>query len=320
MQVIRDAMKSADLPYGGIVTIGNYDGIHHGQLSVIRSAVKRARDEGVASAVISFDPHPLRFLRPESAPPLLTSEGQRRRLLEEAGVDFLLLFRFGSELAKTPAPDFARQILVDKMAIKAIYVGTDFVFGHERGGDLALLESLGEKHGFEAHGVEEALARGDVISSTRIRRAVQEGEVELAMELLSRPYALRGKVVRGDRMGMRLGWPTINLEPENEIIPADGVYAGKVFFPSFPATFDCVSNVGTRPTVYENYQRVVESHILGFDADVYGEVAEVSFHKRLREEKIFSTVMDLSAQISRDVETTREYFAARRRLQGEDAG
>jgi riboflavin kinase/FMN adenylyltransferase len=320
MQVIRDALKSADLPYGSVVTIGNYDGIHRGQLSVINKAVQQARQDGVDATVISFEPHPLKVLRPETAPPLLTSDSQRRNLLEKAGVDFLLLFRFGPELAHTPAEDFVRQVLSERMAIKAVYVGADFVFGHQRGGDLALLQRLGQSLDFIAEGVDEAAHQGEVISSTRIRRTVLEGEVELAMDLLGRPYSLLGKVVRGDRMGMRLGWPTINLDPENEMIPADGVYAGQVFFPSFPATFDCVTNVGTRPTVYENYQQVVESHILGFNADVYGEAAEISFHKRLREEKIFSTVMDLSAQISRDVESTREYFAAQRRLHPEEAG
>ena len=136
------------------------------------------------------------------------------------------------------------------------------------------------------------------------------------MELLGRPFELSGTIVRGDRMGMRLGWPTINLMHESEILPSDGVYTGRVHFPSFPATFDCVTNVGTRPTVYEHYQHVVESHVLDFDSDVYGERAEVRFYKRLREEKMFPTVMDLSAQIGRDVEATREYFATRRRLKG----
>jgi riboflavin kinase/FMN adenylyltransferase len=130
--------------------------------------------------------------------------------------------------------------------------------------------------------------------------------------MLGRPYAVAGLIVRGDRMGQRLGWPTINVKPDNKLMPADGVYAGRVFFPSYPASFDCVTNIGTRPTVYENYQRVVESHILDFKSDVYGQRVEISFYKRLREERIFPTVMDLSAQISRDVEATREYFVRKR--------
>ncbi len=315
MQIIHDALRSADLPYGAVATIGNYDGLHRGQQAVLGKVVERAAELGVEAIAISFDPHPLSVLRPESAPGLLTTAAQREQQLAEIGLDAFLLVRFNNEVACTPARRFITDFLHQKLAIKELYVGSDFVFGHGREGDLELLSELGGELGFAAFGVEELSCHGEVISSTRIRRLVIEGQMDLAMELLGRAYSLRGKVARGDRMGMRLGWPTINLEPKNELVPGDGVYAGQAHFPSFPATFDCVTNVGTRPTVYENYQRVVESHILGFSADVYGEEVEVSFHKRLREEKMFATVMDLSAQISRDVEATREYFAARRRLQ-----
>jgi riboflavin kinase/FMN adenylyltransferase len=177
---------------------------------------------------------------------------------------------------------------------------------------VELLQEEGRQLGFAAFGVEEVPLSGERISSTRIRRALLEGRVEQAAEMLGRPYTISGAIVRGDRMGKRLGWPTINLKAENKLLPADGVYAGRVFFPSFPASFDCATNIGTRPTVYENYQRVVESHILDFKADVYGQKVELSFFKRLREERIFATVMDLSAQIGRDVEAAREYFVRRR--------
>ena len=143
---------------------------------------------------------------------------------------------------------------------------------------------------------------------------------EATRDARAAPTRSPGSIVRGDRMGQKLGWPTINVAPDNKLLPADGVYAGRVFFPSYPATFDCVTNIGTRPTVYENYQRVVESHILDFKADVYGERVELRFHKRLREERIFPTVMDLSAQIGRDVEATREYFSRRRMEQEPRAG
>ncbi|HEX9733061.1 MAG TPA: bifunctional riboflavin kinase/FAD synthetase [Thermoanaerobaculia bacterium] len=315
MQVIHDALKSADLPYGVIATIGNYDGIHRGQQAVIARVVERARTEQVPAVVITFDPHPLSVLRPESAPPLLTTAEQREEVLAALGVDVLLLIRFNRELARTSARDFVVRFLHRQLALAEIYVGESFVFGHERRGDLKLLGQLGDELGFKALAVPELAARGEVISSTRIRRALAEGRTEEAMELLGRPYELRGTIVRGDRMGMRLGWPTINLMPDNELRPCDGVYTGQVRFPSLPAVFDCVTNVGTRPTVYESYQHVVESHVLDFSSDVYGERAEIRFFKRLREEKMFPTVMDLSAQIGRDVEATREYFAAQRRSQ-----
>jgi riboflavin kinase/FMN adenylyltransferase len=313
MQVIHDAMKSADLPYGVVATIGNYDGIHRGQRQVIDRVVERARAEDVPAVVMSFDPHPLTVLRPAAAPKRLTTLGQREALLAEAGVDALLVLRFNTELARTEARDFVRHFLQQQLAVQELYVGSCFVFGHQRRGNLQLLQELGEKLGFLVAGVEELTQSGEVISSTRIRGDIAAGRCEQAMTLLGRPYSITGTIVRGDRMGARLGWPTINLQPDHKLLPLAGVYAGEVSLPSFPSTFECVTNIGTRPTVYESYQQVVESHILDFNSDVYGERAEVRFFKRLREEKMFPTVMDLSAQIGRDVETTREYFSARRR-------
>ncbi len=315
MQVIHDALKSADLPYGGVATIGNYDGIHLGQRKVIDSTVARAKELGVDSVLITFDPHPVSVLRPDSTPAILTLEHQRLRLLEEAGIDVLLFIRFTHELAHTDPEAFVRDFLHGRLALEEIFVGDDFGFGKERKGNVDLLARMGKDLGFAVHGIGQETYRGEVISSTRIRQAIREGEVGLAMELLGRPYGVAGRIVRGDQMGARLGWPTINLQPDNEHLPCDGVYCGQVYFPDMPATFDCVTNVGTRPTVYENYQKVVESHILGFSADVYGEKVEIMFFKRLRDEKMFPSVMDLSAQISRDVEATREFFAVRRRLQ-----
>jgi riboflavin kinase/FMN adenylyltransferase len=312
MIVVQDAFNASDLPRGGVGTIGNFDGVHRGQRSALDLVVARATELGVPSVVITFEPHPVAVLRPEQAPPLLTTLQQKEKLLEEAGISVVLVLRFNPELAKIPARRFVREFLHEKLDLKEIYVGSSFVFGHGREGDLALLREMGESLGFRAFGVDEVSHAGERISSSRIRRAVSEGKITEAMEMLGRPYSISGVIARGDRMGQKLGWPTINLMPENRLLPLDGVYAGRVFFPKFPAVFDCVTNVGTRPTVYENYQRVVESHILEFKSNVYGERVELSFYKRLREERIFPTVMDLSAQIGRDVETTREYFTRRR--------
>jgi riboflavin kinase/FMN adenylyltransferase len=206
--------------------------------------------------------------------------------------------------------------VVGRLAAREIYVGTRFAFGRGRAGGLGLLERMGAELGFRAHGVPEVLHGGEPISSSRIRRAVADGDVAEAAEMLGRPFALTGTIVRGDRMGQKLGWPTINLAPDGDLEPSEGVYASRVHFPSFPATFDSVTNIGTRPTVYENYQRVVESHILEFRSDVYGETVELQFFKRLRDEMLFPSVMALSSQIRRDVESTREYFALLRRSEG----
>jgi len=321
MHVVQDAYasQSIDLPRGGIGTIGNFDGLHLGQRAIIDRVVARARELGVPAVVITFDPHPLVILRPDQAPVRLTTPEQKEKLLAEAGVDVVLILRFTPEFARVPARQFVRELLHERLDLREVYVGRSFVFGHGREGDLELLREMGDELGFQAFGVEEVVWGGERISSTRIRRSIGEGKVEDAAVMLGRPYSISGKIARGDRMGQRLGWPTINLMPEHKLVPLDGVYAGRVFFPSFPATFDCVTNIGTRPTVYENYQRVVESHVLDFKADVYGKRVEVSFYKRLREERIFPTVMDLSAQIARDVEATREYFARRRALEQEGA-
>jgi riboflavin kinase/FMN adenylyltransferase len=318
MLVVQDAYNSTDLPQGGIGTIGNFDGVHRGQRAAIDRVVARARELSVPSVVITFDPHPLTVLRPEMAPLPLTTPAQKEKLLEEAGVAVLLVVRFTPELARVAARPFVRDFLHGRLGLQEIHVGEGFVFGHGREGNLDLLQEMGETLGFRAIGLEEVVWGGERISSTRIRRCVAEGKAGDAAAMLGRPYAITGVIVRGDRMGQKLGWPTINLKPDHKLLPADGVYAGRVFFPSYPASFDCVTNIGTRPTVYENYQRVVESHILDFKQNVYGERVEVAFHKRLREERIFPTVMDLSAQIARDVEATRDYFA-RRRLEQEGA-
>jgi riboflavin kinase/FMN adenylyltransferase len=315
MLVIQDAYNAGDLPRGGIAAIGNFDGVHRGQRAVLDQVVQRAAEAGTASLVITFEPHPLALLRPDEAPPRLTPEPRKERLLADAGVEVTLVVAFTAELARTPAETFVRDFLHRRLGLRELYVGAGFVFGHRREGNLQLLQRLGGELGFSADAVEEVTLRGERISSTRVRRALAEGRVEEAAEMLGRPHDIRGTVVRGDRMGQRLGWPTANIATVGELVPHHGVYATRLSFPAFPATFDSVTNIGTRPTVYENYQQVVESHVLDFNSDVYGQEVELSFYKRLREERIFQTVMDLSAQIGRDVEATREFFAVRRRLE-----
>jgi len=312
MLVVQDAFHSSDLPRGGVGAIGNFDGIHRGQRALLDLMVARARDLGVPAVVITFDPHPAAVLHPERAPLPLTTMEQREKLLDEVGVDVVLVVHFTVEFSRTPARNFVRDFLHGKLDLCEVYVGAGFQFGFRREGDLPLLRELGQSFGFAAFGVEEVVQGGERISSTRIRQALLDGRVDLANEMLGRPYAVAGIIARGDRMGQRLGWPTINLAPDNKLIPADGVYVSRCFFPSYPASFDAVTNIGTRPTVYENYQRVVESHILDFSADVYGERVELSFWKRLREERIFPTMMDLAAQIGRDVEAARDYLARQR--------
>lgn len=313
MLIVADARRSTDLPRGCVATVGNFDGLHRGQRAIVDRVVERARELGAPSALLTFEPHPLEVLAPERAPLRIVTPRQRERLLEEAGLDVLLTLSFDADLAALSAEEFVRRILVDALHVREVYVGTQFRFGRGRSGNLDLLRKMGSELGFEAFGVAERMADGEPVSSSRIRRAIQEGQVERAAGLLGRPFSLAGTVVRGDRMGKKLGWPTINVRPEGELEPLEGVYATRVYFPSFPARFDSVTNIGTRPTVYENYQRVIESHVFDFGSDVYGERVELYFFRRLRDEMLFPSVMALSAQIRRDVEATREYFSMLRR-------
>lgn len=315
MLVVHDAFESSDLPHGGIGTIGKYDGVHRGQRAILSQVVERAEATGTTPMVVTFEPHPSVVLRGED-PGRLTGPEQKERLLEEAGIEVLLVVRFTERFADTPAETFVREFLHRKLGLEEIYVGESFGFGRGREGNLEMLRRLGDELGFSAHGCDEVLYRGERISSTRIRRALAEGRAGDVLEMLGRPYSVVGKIVKGDRMGKRLGWPTINVAAEDQLLPGNGVYAGRVRFPAWGSLpFEAVTNVGTRPTVYENHQRVVESHILDFSNDVYGERVEVELWKRLRGEKIFPTVMDLSAQIGRDVEATREFFLARKSLE-----
>ncbi|MDX1632155.1 MAG: bifunctional riboflavin kinase/FAD synthetase, partial [Thermoanaerobaculia bacterium] len=315
MQVIHDAWNSTDLPRDGVVTIGNYDGLHRGQQAIVDRVVERARGTESPAVVVSFDPHPLEVLDRREAPERLVTDEQKEALLARSGVDALLVIRFDEEFASRSAEEFVRGFLVERLQVREVLVGASFRFGHGREGDVDLLQEMSEELGFRVEGLEEETYRGVPISSTRIRGAVEEGRVEEAMEMLDRPYELVGLVVRGDRMGKRLGWPTVNIEPENELVPAEGVYATRIRFSGLEATFDGVTNIGTRPTVYENYERVVETHVLDFGSDVYDQAVELGFFKRLREEKLFPTIMDLSAQIRRDVDATREFFSHRRKLE-----
>jgi riboflavin kinase/FMN adenylyltransferase len=308
MQVVADALRSADLPRPSVVTIGNYDGIHLGQRHLIERLVEAARELALPAIVITFDPHPLHLLSPGSAPRAIVAPRRKERLLAELGVDALAVVRFDAELAEMTATRFAREFLAGRLGARRIFVGRKFAFGKGREGNVQLLASLGAELGFEVEGVPELELEGAPISSSRIRRAIADGQVELAARLLGRPYSIPGEIVSGDRRGTALGWPTINLLPESELIPLQGVYASRVDFPSFPATYDSVTNIGTRPTLHDDRKRVIESHILDFRKNVYGERVELSFHKRLRDEMLFPSVTALSDQIRRDVESTREYF------------
>jgi riboflavin kinase/FMN adenylyltransferase len=310
MNTCHDAWKRDDLPRELIVTVGNFDGVHVGQRRVLDLVRSRAAETGLESAVVTFEPHPMGILQPERAPAHLTTPEQKDRLLSETGIDHLLVVRFTPELSRIPARRFVRDFLVGRLVAREIYVGASFSFGRDREGDLSLLQTMGASFGFTAFGFEEVTLGGTVVSSTRIRAAVAAGEVDEAAEMLGRPYALSGIVVRGDGRGRGLGWPTANLAVDNDLLAADGVYVTRLRIAALGEALASVTNVGTRPTVYEEHPRLVECHVLDFDGDIYGERVELDLLHRLRPERKFSSVEELRQQIGNDAEAAREYFAA----------
>ncbi len=271
---------------------------------------ERAIARAGTAAVYTFEPHPRRVLQPERAPRLLTTLDQKLELLDAAGVDIAVVEPFDREFAKLPAERFVRDILHARLQPLELYVGYDFHYGRDREGSMNTLTQLGPHLGFAVTIVPEVKLGDRDVNSTRIRELLAAGAVEEASTLLGRPYTVRGRVVQGDRRGRGLGFPTLNLAPENEILPAIGVYAGRVRFlddgePARGSCFDAVTNVGRRPTFKPDDPVLAEAHLLDFDADAYGRRIDLNFVRHLRGEQRFAGVDALRAQISADVEHAR---------------
>jgi riboflavin kinase/FMN adenylyltransferase len=309
MEVIRDPSPWTELPRGGVVSIGNFDGVHRGHQQLLRDAVARARELGTAALAVTFWPHPEKVLRPEAGMKLLATREQKMQLLSLAGLDAVVELSFTEELASTPAERFARDFLFGRLRPREVHLGRNFRFGHGRQGDVAFLEELGRELGFAVRGMEPIHDAKGPISSTRVREVVAAGLVEEAATLLGRFYAVDGKVSVGQRMGRRLGFPTLNLEPENELLPGRGVYITTCFLPSFSRFFPGVTNVGVRPTLYTNHRLIVETHLLDFTADLYREPVRLYFLARLRDEQRFAGVPELVAQVRADIAAARAFFA-----------
>jgi len=312
MHVVRDPLRSTDLPRGGVGTIGNFDGVHLGHRKILETVVTRARAAGRPAFVITFEPHPMAVLRPGDAPKRIQTLRQKEEAIEVLGVDALLVIPFTRDFSLTEPEEFVRALLRDRLAASELLLGDHFAFGRGKRGDLALLTRLGGECGFSVSVVEEVIFGGGPVSSTRIRRALERGAIVEANAMLGREYELDGFVSRGDRLGHQIGVPTINLEPENELPPADGVYVTEIEIRSFGRKFESVTNIGRRPTLYEDYTTTIETYVLDFSADVYGERVRLFFLDRLREERKFPSMMDLKAQIQRDIASTREYFERRK--------
>ncbi|WP_344598492.1 bifunctional riboflavin kinase/FAD synthetase [Actinomadura vinacea] len=296
-----------------VVTIGVFDGVHRGHQRIVRAAAELARERGLRSVAITFDPHPDEVVRPGTHPPLLTTTRRRIELLEGLGTDAVAVVPFTLELSKVPPDEFVQSVLVERLHAAHVIVGEDFRFGHRAKGDVGLLTELGDKYEFTAAGMP-LVANGDTISSTYIRERLEAGEVEEAAHALGRPHRVEGVVVRGHQRGRALGFPTANLETlPHTAIPADGVYAGRLVGGSdryagfrWPAAI----SIGTNPT-FEGEERTVEAYALDRDdLDLYGEHMGVDFQARIRDTLKFDSIDALIEEMHRDVERAREITAS----------
>ena len=291
------------------MAIGVFDGVHLGHQHVLAEARRLAAERRALSAVVTFDRHPAAVVRPESAPKLLTDLDQRLELLAGLGMDLTYVVCFDEARSKESAEDFIETVLVACLAAKAVVVGADFHFGHERRGNVALLREAGRTAGFEVDGIELLASKEEgvtAISSTAIRAALAAGDLASANRMLGRPHEVRGVVDRGDGRGRELGFPTANIAVPPEIcLPADGIYAGWHVRPD-GSTHPAAINLGRRPTFYEDARTsLLETHLLDFEGDVYDEPARVRFVARLRDEVRFDSVEELVRQMATDVDETR---------------
>lgn len=293
---------------GGIVALGNFDGFHKGHQAVVGRAVSRARAEGKPALVATFDPHPVRFFKPDVPPFRLTTLDQRQRLFAEAGADAMLVFHFNAELASVTAPDFVNDYLVGRIGAAGVVTGEDFTFGKGRGGDVDLLKLLGRTHHMSVDAVAPVEADGEAVSSSRIREALQAGDCETATRLLTRPFAIEGVVEHGDKRGRALGFPTANMELGHYLRPRFGVYAVRGRLPG-GERLDGVANLGTRP-MFDPPRELLEPHFFDFEGDLYGRTVEVELISFIRDELTLESLDALTAQIAKDANEARRRLAS----------
>ena len=298
-----------------VVTIGVFDGVHKEHQAIIGHAVKRAKDLGLQSVVVTFDPHPSEVVRAGSHPAVLTEPARKAELIEALGVDVLCVVPFTPDFSRLPAEAFVHDVLVEHLHAALVVVGENFRFGHRAAGDVALLEQLGRRFGFGVEGAPLVAEEGTVFSSTYIRASVDAGDVAAAAAVLGRPHRLEGVVVRGDQRGRELGYPTANLLCHRyAAVPADGIYAAWLVRRGGRAAggrreaLPAAVSIGTNPT-FSGRERRVEAYVLDFDGDLYGERLALDFVAYLRETRRYATVEPLLAQIAEDVAQTRQALA-----------
>jgi riboflavin kinase/FMN adenylyltransferase len=302
-------MTLPPMPHGTTVTVGSFDGVHLGHQAVLREIAGRAAEAGRASVLVTFEPHPLKVVNPQAAPPLLTTWLERRELLAQLPIDYVLLLRFDRRLAALSPEEFVREVLVERCGVRELVIGYDHGFGRGRSGDVETLRVLGATYGFAVDVVPPVDVGEQHVSSSRIRRAVAGGDLETAARLLGRPYQVIGCVGRGEQRGRTIGVPTINLTevPADKVLPPDGVYAVRVQWRGGRA--EGMMNQGPKPT-FRDGRRSIEAHLFGFDGDLYGEWVRLEWVGRIRDVRRFESAEQLREQLQRDRAQAQALLAA----------
>jgi riboflavin kinase/FMN adenylyltransferase len=309
METLHSISDLAHLRGPLFLAIGVFDGLHRGHQAVISTSTSHAESSSGTPVAVTFDPHPAKVLRPENAPHLLTATQHKIALIRNLGVAHLLVIDFDKNFASTSPEEFVRELVTHSKPLREICVGHEWSFGKDRRGNLDLLHTLGARFDFNVVGIPPVKVNGAVVSSTAIRRAVEQGDLDRAAEMLGRPYTILGTVVQGDGLGKKIGFPTANLSAHSEQFPPNGVYLADAWLDGI--LHHGVVNLGYRPTVSHNESnRVLEIHLFDFDRDIYGKDVELRFVRYLRPEKKFATVDALVRQIDADVRRARELCAA----------
>ena len=288
---------------GGIVSIGNFDGVHRGHQRMIQTLVHQARREKLPAVVFTFDPHPIQLLRPEHAPPELMGIEERAAILESLGVEYVIAYPTNRALLNLSAEEFFQLVLCDQLQAKGLVEGPNFYFGKDRAGDVRLLQTLCEKAGMSFKVVEPSIYDTVMISSSEVRRAIQAGELALAEKMLGRPYQIKGTVEHGAERGRKLGFPTANLSGVTMLLPADGVYCG--FGILGDQCYPAAIHIGANPT-FQNSETKVEVHLIGFSDEIYGQTLQVELIDRLRGTQAFSDAEALKSQLAIDIDSAKK--------------
>jgi riboflavin kinase/FMN adenylyltransferase len=305
MKIFHD-LENANIAKPTVLTLGVFDGLHLGHQAIMKKVVERAGAADAAATAITFDPHPRSVLHPESAPPMLQTLDQRLTNLKVLGIEQAIVVKFNKKFALQPAEDFLRNVIRDRLHAKEVYLGKGFAFGKGRGGNIDLLRKMSAELGFIADEVDEVQLHGMRVSSSRIREFLSAGRVNLARRMLGRPYGVEGVVIRGDRRGHTMGFPTANLKPHNRVIPKFGVYATATLIDT--EWRRSITNIGVRPTFGEDTEPSIETFVFDYDGDLYGDALRVRFLHRIRDERKFAGINELRARIALDTERARNYF------------